>query len=179
MKRSTALSAIVVACIGLTACTDGNTPASAPKSPRMSPGDTPLLSAGAGFSQTADTRANIGDFHVQSHFDAFDVELKSHDDTDIEISNQTGAANGSTSGWHSHPGPVLVLIKSGVATVYDADGVGCTVRTFSAGSTFIEGTNPHTLRNEGTVPLEIAAVFFVPAGKPRRIEAAVPASCPP
>jgi quercetin dioxygenase-like cupin family protein len=179
MNRTTALSAVVVACIGLAACSDTSTPAAAPKSPRLVPGDAPLRSAGSGFTQTADVRANVGDFHVQSHFDGFDVELKSHDNADIEVSNQTGAPNGSTGGWHSHPGPVLVLVKSGVGTLYDADGLGCTVRTFAAGSTFIEGTNPHTLRNEGTVPLEITAVYFVPAGKPRRIEAAVPANCPP
>jgi Cupin domain len=179
MNRTTALSVIVVGCIGLTACSDSGTPASGPTSPRMSPGGAPLRSVGVGFTQTSDVRANIGDFHVQSHFDQFDVELKSHDNTDIEVSNQIGAPNGSTGGWHYHPGPVLVLIKSGVATLYDADGLGCTVRTFPAGSTFIEGTNPHTLRNEGAVPLEITAVFFVPAGSPRRIEAGVPANCPP
>jgi len=179
MNRTTTLSLIVASCIGLTACGDSRTSASAPTSPHLVPGDAPSRSAGVGFTQTADVRANLGDFHVQSKFDGFDVELKSHDNTDIEVSNQTGAANGSTGGWHYHPGPVLVLIKSGVGTLYDADGLGCTVRTFPAGSTFIEGTNPHTLRNEGAVPLEITAVFFVPAGKPRRIEAGVPANCPP
>jgi quercetin dioxygenase-like cupin family protein len=179
MNRTTALFMIVVGCIGLTACGDAGTPASTPTSPRVSPGDGPSRSAGVGFTQTLDVRANLGDFNVHSKFDGFDVELKGHDNTDIEVSNQTGVANGSTGGWHYHPGPVLVLIKSGVATLYDADGLGCTVRTFPAGTTFIEGENPHTLRNEGSVPLEITAVFFVPAGKPRRIEAGVPANCPP
>jgi quercetin dioxygenase-like cupin family protein len=178
MNRST-LSIAVVVCIGLSACSDSGTPGSAPTSPRLSADGAPLRSAGSGFSQTFDVRANIGDFHVQSHFNAFDVELNTPDNADIEVSNQTGAPNGSTGGWHSHPGPVFVLVKSGVGTLYDAARSGCTVRTFAAGSTFIEGTNPHTLRNEGTAPLEITAVFFVPAGSPRRIEAAVPANCPP
>jgi len=180
MNRTTALSVIVVGCIGVLGCSDAGTPGSAPTSPPLSPSGAPLRSLGSGFTLNSDVRANLGEFHVQSQFDGFDVELKSHDNTDIEVTNQTGAANGSTGGWHFHPGPVLVLVKSGVATLYDADGNGgCTVRTFPVGSTFIEGTNPHTLRNEGAVPLEITAVFFVPAGKPRRIEAAVPASCPP
>ena len=178
MKRTTAFSAFVFGCIGLAACSDSATPASGPTSPRV-PSGAPSQSAGSGFSQTADARANAGDFHVQSHFDGFNVELKSHDNADIEVSNQTGAPNGSTGGWHYHPGPVFVLVKSGVATLYDAVGLGCTVRTFPAGSAFIEGTNPHALRNEGPAPLEITAVFFVPAGSPRRIEAAVPANCPP
>src|SRR5262249_9036657 len=148
MNRTTALSVIVVGCIGFAACSDTGAPPSAPKSPRVSPSDAPLRSLGFGFTQTSDVRANVGDFHVQSQFDGFNVELKSHDNADIEVSNQTGAPSGSTGGWHYHPGPVLVLIKSGIATLYDADGLGCTVRTFPAGSTFIEGTNPHTLRNE-------------------------------
>ena len=178
MKPITLFST-VVSCIGFAACSDGNTPGSVPTSPHVSSSGGPSRSVGVGFTQSADVRANVGAFHVQSHFDGFDVELKTHDNADIEVSNQTGAAGGSTSGWHSHPGPVLVLIKSGVASLYDANGAGCTVETFSAGSTFIEGTNPHTLRNEGNVPLEITAVFFVPAGVARRVEEAVPANCPP
>ena len=179
MKRTRELSMLVVVCGTLAACSDAGTPAAGPTSPRLSPGDAPMRSAGSGFTQSLDVRANIGAFHVQSHFDGFDVELKTHDNADVEVSNQTAISMGSTSGWHSHPGPVLVLIKSGIATLYDADGLGCTARTFPAGATFVEGTNPHVLRNEGAVPLEITAVFFVPAGSPRRIEAAVPANCPP
>jgi quercetin dioxygenase-like cupin family protein len=180
MKRITVFSLIgAVLSIGLTSCSDANNPSPAPTSPRVFTTDPPLRSVGSGFTQTSDVRANLGEFHVQSRFEGFDVELKSHENTDIEVSTQTGLPGGSTGGWHSHPGPVLVLIKAGVGTLYDADGLGCTVRTFPAGTTFIEGTNPHTLRNEGAVPLEITAVFFVPSGKPRRIEQSVPANCPP
>jgi hypothetical protein len=179
MTRAATLSLLSLLIIGMAACNDAATPAAAPTSPRVLAPDRPLQSVGSGFTLTSDVRANVGDFHVQSKFDGFDVELKSHDNTDIEVTTQTGAPNGSTGGWHSHPGPVLVLIKTGVATLYDADGLGCTKRTFATGSTFIEGTNPHVLRNEGPDPLDIVAVFFVPAGKPRRIEQSVPAGCPP
>jgi hypothetical protein len=74
-----------------------------------------------------------------------------------------------------HPAPVLVLVKAGVATVYDEK---CNARSYSAGSTFIEGTSPHVLRNDAATTLDLVAVFFLPAGKPRRIEADQPSDCP-
>ena len=178
MTRSSALPGLCLLILAVTGCNDAAAPGT-PTTGRVLPPERPVQSVGSGFTQTSDARANLGDFHVQSKFNGFEIELKSHDNTDIEVSTQVGAAGGSTGGWHYHPGPVLVLIKSGVGTLYDANGLGCTMRTFPAGSVFIEGTNPHTLRNEGAVPLEITAVFFVPIGVPRRIEAGVPANCPP
>jgi len=33
---------------------------------------------------------------------------------------------GGTSGWHTHPGPRVVVVKSGTATLYDGDDPTCT-----------------------------------------------------
>jgi quercetin dioxygenase-like cupin family protein len=174
MKRSTMASLISCLTMVLAACSDDATSAPTPTSPRSRPTNA-LPTVGVGFTQTSDVRTNVGPFHVQSKLDGFDVELKSHDDADIEVSNQTGIPN-ANGGWHLHPGPVVVLVKTGVATLYDAGD--CVAKIYPAGSTFIEGTNPHVLRNDGASNLEIVAVFFVPPGKPRRIEADQPANCP-
>jgi len=175
MPRSTGTALIgAVSIVLLTGCTDSATSTAAPTSPRRLPTEG-SLTVGSGFTATADVRANVGPFHVQSKLDGFDVELKTHDNADLEVVNQTGVP-GATSGWHAHPGPVLVLIKTGVATLYEAGS--CTAKTFPAGTTFIEGTTPHVLRNDGASTLEIVAVFVVPNGKARRIEADQPADCP-
>jgi hypothetical protein len=137
----------------------------------------PSFSAGLGFASTTIGRANLGEINWNSNFNGFNVELKTHDDADVEVI--TGVANaGGHNGWHYHPGPVLTLVKSGTVTIYRADDPTCTGIQHPAGTTFVEGTEPHILRNEGVVNAEIVAVFFVPAGQPRRIEADVPGNCP-
>lgn len=175
MMRSTALSLVAGLTLLLCACTrDAPPTATTPAAPRSLPG-TPSATVGVGFTQTADIRTNLGPFNVHSQLDGFDVELKSHDNDDIEVTNQTGLPN-ANGGWHLHPGPVLILVKTGVATIYEAGD--CTPRIYPAGSTFIEGTTPHVLRNDGATNLEFVAVYFVPNGKPRRIDADQPADCP-
>src|SRR5262245_30184231 len=88
---------------------------------------------------------------------------------------------GGHTGWHSHPGPVVVLIKSGRMSFYDSDDPTCTVRTYSAGEAFIDSGQGHVhiARNEGLTDLELWATYFdVPAGGAFRIDAASPGNCP-
>jgi len=103
---------------------------------------------------------------------------------EITIQSASNTANGlpGHTGWHSHPGPVVVLIKSGTMSFYDGDDPTCTVRTYSAGQAFIDHGQGHVhiARNEGSVPLVLAATYFdVPAvsGSPWRIDAANPGNC--
>ncbi len=80
---------------------------------------------------------------------------------------------GGTSGWHSHPGPVFVAVKSGTVTVYDGS---CVTRRYSAGHGFVEGPEPAVVRNEGTVVSENVATLLVPTGSPSRYDS--PSLCP-
>jgi len=80
---------------------------------------------------------------------------------------------GGTFGWHSHPGPSLVVVNAGTLSVYHAPD--CTPQDFgpasALGSTFIdEGHDLHMVRNNGTVDADVYVVSFVPAGFPRRID---------
>jgi quercetin dioxygenase-like cupin family protein len=88
---------------------------------------------------------------------------------------------GGSTGWHSHPGPAVVLIKSGELTVYSSDDPTCTGRTYSAGEAFIE-------HGQGLVQLagnlspsqnvEVWVTYFdVPPGGPFRLDAANPGNC--
>jgi quercetin dioxygenase-like cupin family protein len=75
---------------------------------------------------------------------------------------------GGHSGWHTHPGPSLVLVKAGVATVYDGGDPHCTPATYRAGSGFIDagGAHVHLVRNGGDAQLVLVAFQLVPAGAP-------------
>ena len=89
-------------------------------------------------------------------------------------------APGGHTGWHSHPGPVVVLIKSGQMSFYDGDDPTCTARTYSAGEAFVDSGQGHVhiARNEGSENLEVWAVYFdVPPGGAFRIDAPSPGNC--
>ena len=98
--------------------------------------------------------------------------------TDVHMIQNTIAAGG-TFGWHSHPGPSLVIVKSGTATFYEADDPACAPHVVPTGSGFVDnGQDIHVVRNEGSVDLVTVVVSLVPAGFERRIDQPAPASCP-
>ena len=86
---------------------------------------------------------------------------------------------GGTFGWHSHPGPSLVIVKAGTATFYEGDDPSCLRHVVLAGQGFVDnGHHTHVVRNEGIVDLVTVVVSFVPAGFARRIDEPAPANCP-
>jgi quercetin dioxygenase-like cupin family protein len=87
---------------------------------------------------------------------------------------------GKTFGWHSHPGPSLVIVKSGTASFYLAADPTCSPHVVPAGSGFVDqGHDVHVVRNEGSVDLVTVVVSLVPAGFARRIDEPSPGNCLP
>lgn len=84
-------------------------------------------------------------------------------------------------GWHSHPGPVVVLVKAGALTFYSGDDPTCTARTYTAGQAFIDSGQGHVhiARNLSTTEnLELWATYFdVPPGASIRVDAPNPGNC--
>ena len=96
------------------------------------------------------------------------------------VMQQVIIAPGGHTGWHSHPGPVVVLITSGTLTFYDGDDLSCSPRTYSAGDAFVDSGQGHVhiARNEGSTNLVLWATFFdVPPGGPFRIDRQDPGNC--
>ena len=100
--------------------------------------------------------------------------------TDL-VRTQIRAAPGD---WHSHPGPVVVLIASGRMSFYDGEDPTCTARTYSTGQAFVDSGQGHVhiARNEGSVPLELFVTYFdvtpgVPPPGAFRIDAPDPGNC--
>jgi quercetin dioxygenase-like cupin family protein len=88
---------------------------------------------------------------------------------------------GGQTGWHSHPGPVIVLVKSGALTFYGAEDPACGSRTYTAGQSFIDSGQGHVhiARNESaSADLELWAVYLdVPPAGAFRIDASAPGNC--
>ena len=107
----------------------------------------------------------------------FKLKLRDSSNTGDVVVQQVLIAPGGTTGWHTHPGPALVLVKSGEFTLYDADDVECEGTTYAAGKVVVDRGygNVHFGRNEGSQPLELYVVYLdVPATGAFRIDAARP-----
>jgi quercetin dioxygenase-like cupin family protein len=120
----------------------------------------------------------LDDIHVVHQTPAYGVMIKTRGNSDAYVATNTIAPGGDT-GWHSHPGPVFVLITAGAATVYEGDDPTFTPTVYPAGTGFIdEPDTTHIVRNEGDVNLVLTAVFLVPQGAPRRIDEPAPPGAP-
>jgi quercetin dioxygenase-like cupin family protein len=85
---------------------------------------------------------------------------------------------GGTTGWHVHPGPALVTVKTGQLTLHRAKG--CRTRTFGAGQTFLEfgPADVNLTRNETGTVTETVVTFLLPVGAPTTVDAPAPDHCP-
>jgi quercetin dioxygenase-like cupin family protein len=100
------------------------------------------------------------------------IKFQTKDPTDL-VAQQVTFAPGAYSGWHHHPGVILVLVKSGTVTVHDEN---CQTKSYSAGQAFIEGgSEPMLVSNEGSETAVDVATQVAPAGSPFRIEDDPPA----
>jgi len=97
---------------------------------------------------------------------------------DFAVQQITIAPFGMT-GWHTHPGPALVLVKSGEFTVYEGRDSSCRGTVYKAGQSFVDRGfgNVHLGRNEGNGNVELWVMYLAPApaGQAVRIDAAKPA----
>lgn len=113
--------------------------------------------------------------------DNFKLKLRdSSNSADVAIQQVTIAPGGFT-GWHTHPGPAVVLVKAGEFTLYQADDRSCTGRTYKPGQSFVDAGygNVHIGRNEGDTNVELWVAYLdVPVGGAFRIDAPAPGNCP-
>ena len=168
------LMAVIVVAAGALACTDAAKLGESSNAGITAP---PSFTVAVGFTPTVLARGNLGTYHIQSKAGDYDAELKSHDNTDIAVANVT-ITPGGHSGWHSHPGPVIVVVKTGTVTFYHGNDPTCTGTVHPAGTVFIEeGGDVGIARNEGAVEATTVVTFFVPAGSPTRIDADRPGNC--
>ena len=139
-----------------------------------------LATPQSGFTSTIVGPTRFDEIDLKTHLGDHKVMLKTNGLSDIYVVTNKVAALGGNSGWHTHPGPSIVSVKSGVATVYDGDDPNCTPHYYSPGMGFVDPGDGHVhlVRNEGTVELELVAFQIVPLGAQRRIDVPAPGYCP-
>jgi quercetin dioxygenase-like cupin family protein len=135
--------------------------------------------SGTGIATTTIVQGNFGDIDVKTNFDGHKVDIDTKGDSDLYVVSNV-IAPGGHSGWHTHPGPSLITVKSGTITAYEGDDPTCSPAVYTTGQGFIDPGDGHVhlLRNEGAIPAETIAVQLVPDGGTRRIDEPAPDSCP-
>ena len=143
------------------------------------------------FAFTAGKGVIIRNDFVRAGFvDPTDLKLKVADHRGTEVIHVPNAKEtvfqqvviepGGYTGWHSHPGPVLVLVKHGELSFYDGEDPTCTARIYKAGQAFIDRGQGHIHigRNEGSENLELWSAYLdVPPGEAFRIDVPAPGTC--
>ena len=116
--------------------------------------------------------AELGRISTWAETRDWGIQLRTRGESDVYFTHLK-LAPGAHGGWHSHPGPSIIAVKSGTATFYD-DCIDPEIpMVFPAGTGFVEDAGcVHILVNEGDVDLEVVVMQIVPRGAPRRIDEA-------
>jgi quercetin dioxygenase-like cupin family protein len=110
------------------------------------------------------------------HFDHGGVQIRTRGPRDTLIARLDFAAGGTT-GWHTHPGPVIVAVTSGTLRLRHPDGHGgCHTETIRAGSGFIEGGGDVHKATAVDGPAVVVATFLA---RPGTTDYLVPVPAPP
>jgi len=132
---------------------------------------TPSVPA-AGFHPMLLSRATLDE---PVRINAGDIRFRTKDAVDVTHQTITIDPRGS-SGWHTHPGVVLITVKSGGVVRYHAD---CSSDTYEAGDAFTEsGKHAGLVRNaSATTPAVSFLTYITPVGAALRVDAPNP-GCP-
>jgi quercetin dioxygenase-like cupin family protein len=109
-----------------------------------------------------------GTLSKPAEINALGVKFSTKQSTDVYV-QQVDIAPGGISGWHEHPGLVMVTVATGAVIVH----AGCqAAQQYSAGQSFVEPPlTPIMVENASSAsPAQNFATLVVPAGRAPRIE---------
>jgi len=140
-------------------------------------GGTVLATPIHGVNSTILGIAQFNEINAKTLSSSWQARISTKGESDIWMLQNVIVPGGSF-GWHSHPGPSIVVVKSGALTLYRADDPTCTPEVVAAGSGFVDnGGDIHLVRNEGTVDAVVYVTSIVPRGAQRRIDEPHPSNC--
>ena len=119
----------------------------------------------SGVTATVLARGTYDSFNVRSDPQGPIDDIRAHSKSpiDIVVRRHDYAAN-STTGWHSHPGPVFITVTQGTLTFYERDDPTCTPHVVSAGQGYVDTGRGHIGRNETDQPAQDFSVILAPVG---------------
>jgi quercetin dioxygenase-like cupin family protein len=123
-----------------------------------------MASPPSGVTPTVLARGTYDAFKVKSAPGSpVDFKAKAKSPVDFVVRRHDYAV-GSTTGWHSHPGPVFITVTQGELTYYEYDDPTCTGHVVSAGHGFVDNGRGHIVRNESGQTAQDVSVIIAPVG---------------
>jgi quercetin dioxygenase-like cupin family protein len=118
----------------------------------------------SGVTATVLSRGTLPSFNVRSDPHGPIDNFRAHSTSPVDlIVRQHDYAVGSNTGWHTHPGPIFITVTRGTLTYYEiADP--CTPHTATAGQSFVDSGDGHTVRNLSGAPAQDISVITAPVG---------------
>jgi quercetin dioxygenase-like cupin family protein len=162
VRSSTARRLLIAAAIAALAIPAGVAVATPPQDPPPPPTPTPI---GRGtFSE-----------RVKIHTSNIKAKIKPSDFVVLGLRFEPGA----TTGWHTHPGPAMVVVQEGTFTLYNASDRRCRPHRYGPGQAFVDqgGGNVHIGRNETDQPVRVVVTFVIPVGAAPITSAPNPGTC--
>jgi hypothetical protein len=141
-------------------------------------GGTALATPGTGIQQMPLATGTLtGSINSTVKVTGGRVGLKTKGNLDVFVVQIT-IPPGGNSGWHSHAGPVFMVVKQGALTTIEAKG--CKEQTLQAGQAIYDtkfaGNGIDV--NRGTEPVVVVATFVQPHGASPRVDQPAAAACP-
>jgi cupin domain len=128
----------------------------------------------AGVTPTLIGRGTYDAFKVRTDHDSpVDFEAKAKAPLDLVV-RRHDYAPGSSTGWHTHPGPVFITVLQGTVTFYEYDDPTCTPRVVMAGEGYVDDGHGHIGINATGLPALDVSVIVAPVGASFRGELPAP-----
>jgi hypothetical protein len=133
-----------------------------------------LASPAVGVTPTLIGRGTYDPFKVRTGpHSLLDFQAKAKSPLDIVVRTHDYAV-GSSTGWHTHPGPVFITVLEGTVTFYDVEDETCSPTIVTAGQGYLDTGHGHIGRNESGLPAKDVTVILAPVGLPFRGELPAP-----
>jgi hypothetical protein len=147
--------------VSLASC-DGGDRAVAPTTEAAATG--PRLTLGQGSTPTFLGQATYEEVDkVKRSAAHWSVELKAKGGLEVVL-RSFAYSPGAFTGWHKHPGPVLIQVVEGTVTFFEADDP-CTPIVVSAGQGYVDtGDHGHIGRNLSGAPAKDITIYLAPPG---------------
>lgn len=154
-------------------------------------GVTALATPSSRFSGRTEAIAVFDEMDVDSFTipaNVWQARIKTHGKTQVYLQSNAwekwdGVGAVPSTGWHTHPGPSLIMVTEGTITAYDSDDPTCSPHTYSQGEGFVDhgGDHSHVIRNESqeSAARTVAFQLFPEGTRPdqRRVDRPRPAVC--
>lgn len=122
-------------------------------------------SVGTSIVDGAEPHQQRGTLAEKVKFNVGDIKVQTKGPIDVITQEVKFAATVGNAGWHSHPGAVFVVVRTGTLTVWDED---CVMNEYSPGETFFEAGphHPMLVKNLGATDVTLYVTYLVPEGTP-------------